>query len=142
MWGCGPGCGARRRAYLDDVTAELVLGHDHDVDIAPVRLEAAQRERAVEIDPDQVVAQDRSHSGQQLLQERVDVRVGRRCHARTPRDVTGRARAPRPACPPRTPAPGSAAGSGTSARRGWPPGPPISRSRAPRPRGWTGRRTR
>jgi len=54
------------------------------------------------------------------------------------RYATARSRARPPACPSRTPAPGSAAGSDTSARRGRPPGPPRAGSPPPRCRGSAG----
>ena len=59
------------RPHFEGSAASCAWSAGHEVHVAMVRLEAAQRERAVEIDSDEAVAQDRPHPGQQLLQERV-----------------------------------------------------------------------
>jgi hypothetical protein len=53
----------------------LRRGHDHEVDVAHARIEAAGDRRPVEVDPDKVAAEDGANAGNQCLEERFQRRV-------------------------------------------------------------------
>ena len=72
--------------------ADVVVGHDDEVDVAAVRLELAERDGAVEIDADERWPEDRADVADEPLEERVDVRVLRGTAQRASDSKTGRMR--------------------------------------------------
>src|SRR5438034_11281804 len=67
-----------QRAIL--ITGDLLVGDDDKVDIT-VLIEVAARQGAIQIHPDKVAPQDCLHALQQLLEQRVHVRI--RCRTLT-----------------------------------------------------------